>query len=467
MTDSLLLPISLDRITDTNNKVLAGGKVRVDNAGTSTLKAMFLDAGLTTPADNPYIADGAGYVPPLYIGIGSYKLTTLSSDDVTQKTEDNLPGALDTSGFDENEATPVTPVETITAEKTIALTDKGKVFLADCTGGSFNVTLLSAVTATDGFRVTIKHIGTANSVTVSTSGGQTLDGAADFALTSQWQGITCVSDGAKWSISESARLAPTSIALPRGHIGGLKTSRVADRSIQIDPGEARDATGNANLSITASGFTKDLGTTWAAGSGNGGRAAGVALANDTWYHVFLADLDAGGTDAGFDTSVKAVNLLATTDVGTHYRRIGSVLTDGSSNVIAYTQEFDEFLWDSPVNIYDQADPGTAPVTHIMKTPLGVKTWALCSVNVEDASPDTATGYGLVLSPDQTGTLPISTIHHFSYPGSAGTFHTSVVAQRGIRTNKSSQIVTRLSKSDAAITQKISGFGWVDPLGRGE
>lgn len=258
----------------------------------------------------------------------------------------------------------------------------------------------------------------------------------------------------------------TSVPFPRGHIGGLQTSNGTDTAHDIDitVGGARDAADSGNLILT-SALTKQIDASWAVGTNAGGMATAVSLSPSTWYHLFLVDLDAGGTDAGFDTSITAANLLATTGVGTVYRRIASVLTDGSSNIILYTQAGDEFLWGVPVSDYNQANPGTAAVTHTLTTPAGAQTWAMVSLSIDDASPDTATGYALVTSPDQTDTAPSSTLHDLSYPGSAGEFNASIKTGRGVRTNTSSQIRTRLSKSDASITQAITTHGWIDPLGR--
>ena len=58
------------------------------------------------------------------------------------------------------------------------------------------------------------------------------------------------------------------------------------------------------------------------------------------FHVYLLGNAAGtSADIGFDTSLTATNLLADAAVIaaglTTYRRVGSVLTDGSANIIAF------------------------------------------------------------------------------------------------------------------------------------
>ncbi len=208
MADNLLLPISLDRLVDTNGAPLSGAKVFVHDAGTTNLKGVFSDNALSVGAANPIIADAGGYIEPRYIGTGDYKLVITDANDVTIKTADNLTGALATAAFENDEATPVTPAITKSSNYTVQASDKGDVILADATGASMTVTLLSAASAGDGFRVTIKHVGSANAVTVATSGGDTLDGASSFILDAQYESITCLSDGANWHIASEARFIP-------------------------------------------------------------------------------------------------------------------------------------------------------------------------------------------------------------------------------------------------------------------
>lgn len=72
------------------------------------------------------------------------------------------------------------------------------VVLADATGGAFTVTLPSA-TGSAGAVLRIKRLNSgANAVTVSGAGGQTIDGAATSSLTTQYQVLSLVSDGANW-----------------------------------------------------------------------------------------------------------------------------------------------------------------------------------------------------------------------------------------------------------------------------
>jgi hypothetical protein len=70
--------------------------------------------------------------------------------------------------------------------------------LADAVGGAFSVTLPTAV-GVKGRIYTVKRLNAgANNVTVATTGGQTIDGAATAVLAAQYDRVTVQSDGANW-----------------------------------------------------------------------------------------------------------------------------------------------------------------------------------------------------------------------------------------------------------------------------
>jgi hypothetical protein len=92
-----------------------------------------------------------------------------------------------------------TAVANKTAAYTVTATDS--VVTGDATSAAFTVTLPTAVGIT-GRHYTIKKIdSSANAVTVGTTSSQTIDGAATYALSTRWQFVTVVSDGANWIIA--------------------------------------------------------------------------------------------------------------------------------------------------------------------------------------------------------------------------------------------------------------------------
>jgi hypothetical protein len=69
---------------------IPGGKVSFFDAGTTTPRAVYSDAGLTTPISQPVTADSAGLLPLIYMATGAYKIIVADADSVTIYSADNL-----------------------------------------------------------------------------------------------------------------------------------------------------------------------------------------------------------------------------------------------------------------------------------------------------------------------------------------------------------------------------------------
>src|SRR5690606_24498007 len=105
---------------------------------------------------------------------------------------DNISGAIDTSTFAQDTALPRTPVTIKSTAYTVVSDDRGKVFNVDCTGGNVSITLPSAIAVGDNWRVTIRHIGTSNTVAIETVAPQTINGANSLILSYQYESVTLV-----------------------------------------------------------------------------------------------------------------------------------------------------------------------------------------------------------------------------------------------------------------------------------
>jgi endoglucanase Acf2 len=74
----------------------------------------------------------------------------------------------------------------------------------DATAGAVVATLPSAVTVKSGMGFSFMRIdGSANAVTLATTGGQTINGAASAAITLRYGVLVAVSDGANWLLFSS------------------------------------------------------------------------------------------------------------------------------------------------------------------------------------------------------------------------------------------------------------------------
>jgi len=161
--------------------------------------------------------------------------------------------------------------------------------------------------------------------------------------------------------------------IPNNYLTGmiLSNSSDADHDISIKAGQTKNSSNASDLELT-SALIKQIDASWADGTNAGGLASSLTLASNTWYHVHAIAVTAG-TDAGFDTSPVAANLISDHDASA-YRRIGSVYTDGSSNIRGFKQTGDKFLYESPILAYTSINIGaTARTTISLQSPVSVST----------------------------------------------------------------------------------------------
>lgn len=105
-------------------------------------------------------------------------------------------------------ATNFDTVGTKVVTKTAAFTAdaNAEVYLCSTTGGAYAATLPSAASSKvyssgRAVRLTFKRTtATANAVTVTAVGSETIDGSGTYALSAQYATVTVVSDGTNWQI---------------------------------------------------------------------------------------------------------------------------------------------------------------------------------------------------------------------------------------------------------------------------
>lgn len=212
MTDSISVLVPGFRVTDANGNPVSGAKLKFYEAGTTTPKTVYSNEPLSVSLGSVVTCDAGGYPTSdgstkviIYTGTGLYKVVITDASDVTIATHDNVRGATVTP-VDDGVGLPETPVVSKTGNYTVVLADRGKLINANCTGGSFAITLASAIAGQsgDGFRIGVRHVGSANRVTIKTVSGQTISfsGASATAKTLVGYGETMwlVSDGAGWNV---------------------------------------------------------------------------------------------------------------------------------------------------------------------------------------------------------------------------------------------------------------------------
>src|SRR3546814_480124 len=140
----------------------------------------------------------------------------------------------------------------------------------------------------------------------------------------------------------------------RYRAGGTLTPSTT--SVAVAPGRWRSADDAADI-ILASALTKNLQTAgaWGAGNNQNGLFSGARTAS-TWYHVYAVQRTSNGAvDVGLSSSYPPVDLPSGWD---KWRRLGSVYSTETNNVLAYVHVGNEFIWP---NVRQTAN--NAPLTH--------------------------------------------------------------------------------------------------------
>lgn len=243
-----------------------------------------------------------------------------------------------------------------------------------------------------------------------TSGSAILsgDGAGSFSNVTIGSGL-----------SFSAGTLSNTVTTPsiRGHMWGFTLSNdstTPNSVLDIAPGSFTTYTGATFFNVSTI-FTKSTAGAWVVGTGTNGMGNGLTIAASTWYHVF-AIVNAGNLDYYFDTSPTAANAPAST---TTSRYIGSFLTNGSAQIVAFKQIGQYFYW--AVQRSDLVSGVAATPTLVtMSSPTGFTTYPIIEYRCN--------GNSSFWSPQQSAVLPVSAICNNTVGAIAQAFSTNTAAQ---------------------------------------
>lgn len=213
------------------------------------------------------------------------------------------------------------------------------------------------------------------------------------------------------------------------------------------------AAGAASGATLASAYTKTT-SAWAVGTGTGSLDTG-AIANSTWYHVWLIQRsDTLVVDVLVSTSATSPTMPTNYD---RKRRIGAMKTDGSAQWVKFSQNGDEFLWDATAADQNPATVGTSASTlTLASVPTGVKVNALISLNLTNAG----VAVSAVISSLDIADAATSNINRQLATSGAGLLASYPL---NIRTNTSAQIRARCDAASCSLY--VGTVGWVDRRGR--
>jgi len=244
-------------------------------------------------------------------------------------------------------------------------------------------------------------------------------------------------------------------ALQRGQIGGLTLSNDGGSPNTVLDISAGFCTSSDLVSVMQlSAFTKSISGTWVVGSGTNGLDTGT-IAASTWYHVFVIQRsDTLVVDVLFSLSATSPTLPTSY---TQFRRIGSFRTNASSQIIAFTQNGNEFLW----SVFPQ-DYGTTIANGAQSLTLTVPTGVVVNALIfgQYSNSNAAPIYILITSLATTSTATSSSLSMISTQVTGQNIGFGVMS---IRTNTSAQI--RFNANAASGTLSLCTMGWLDSRGQ--
>lgn len=249
----------------------------------------------------------------------------------------------------------------------------------------------------------------------------------------------------------------------RGHIDGFETSTAADANhdITVPPGVCTDSLANNDKVIElTSALTKRIDAAFAEGNNLGGMATGTVAA-DTEYNLIIIEKDSDGTiDMIFDVSATGANKPAG---WTARRRIGSVFTNGSSNIRDYTQNGDWFWYQDPiVDVSDATGTNDVFETGTLSVPANSIAIAYCFGRTSSANDAGISVREVGSSVEASGDEAMA--HYADGGGATGT--RSTIAFGFIQTDSSSQVEYAITDPTWS-SARIRTIGWIDQRGRNE
>lgn len=224
----------------------------------------------------------------------------------------------------------------------------------------------------------------------------------------------------------------------RSYLAGAflsNNSVTPNTKFDVSAGQVTDDTVSAIITFGA-------GTIDCATVGANGLDAG-ALANNTWYHVYVIS-KAGGVPAALlaSTSASSPAMPATY---LWKRRIGSFKTNSSAQIIAFTQVNDVFFWNVAVLDMSAVNINTTSSLRTLTVPLGVKTRPLFRYI-------SSVGNIIISSADEPDTSTFLPSISVNFGNDADSYYTNTSSQLRIRTSGNANIT-------------LWTRGWIDDRGK--
>lgn len=286
----------------------------------------------------------------------------------------------------------------------------------------------------------------------TTQASETVAGIAELATTAEAE---TGSDDARIMTPLKVKQAIdafVSDSLPLNYFSGLtlaNNSGAPLTTVDVGIGTCRNTTDTVDINITAvtRGILQASGS-WAAGDNQNKLDTG-AKAISTWYHVFaIRKTSDGSGDILF--SLSATSPTMPSGYAGH-RRISSIRTDASGNILGFINVGARFVWKTPV-VDIAIGVNTTKTLYVIKVPTGVR--VLGKVGIQGNGGD----FNYWVEEADAGAMPAS-----MYYGVL----TGIGDDRGgqpheIITNTSGQLVAQTGSAVSALN--ISTLGWSEIRG---
>ena len=244
----------------------------------------------------------------------------------------------------------------------------------------------------------------------------------------------------------------------KGPIDGLTLSNAADadHDITVAAGTCWDGT-KAQILNLAGALTKQLDAGWSVGDAAGGLDTGAVAANTDYFVFAIYRSDTGVTDALYSLSGASPTMPTNY---THQRLIGMVHTDGSSNIIAFTQSGDYFRYTGDViaDVNDNTITSNTPEVGTISVPPN----CLAHVYVDFTnSGQTATRTSFSLRTNGAADLPTAGSREGIYiqNDTSGSAMDQMTMAATVLVDGSSQVQYAAEEVDGATTCRINTFGF--------
>jgi len=222
-----------------------------------------------------------------------------------------------------------------------------------------------------------------------------------------------------------------------------------------------DGTGEA-ISPTALSppYTKQLDGVFVGGDAQGGLDTGTKAPLTTYHCFAVFDPTNGLSDFAFTTNPAGPSLVGNLVNYTKKRLVGAILTDGSSNIIAFLQVKNTFFYRALIVDAALVSTPTARTNYALTTPSGRKTEAILNCAWR-SSATVGGGRAIIISdPDGVDQAPVfNSLFTFSGAKDSPSEIMDISAQIRVMTDTSSQIAVRATTTTDQL--HVTTVGWVD------